>query len=191
MANSWTMTQFIAVAGLAVLDIVVGLAASAITVATGITMTSGFITSFSEPLILVVCLLTVNRKGAAILFMAIVSVLALPIVYAGPAGFLPKIPIILILGMICEVLYQSLKKISVTLSAVMIGGVLCLWYVFAVAVVARFLSIPGLDNFLRVMPLIPMVVLVFASGGVGGILGVLVHNRIRGTAIVTRINQGR
>jgi len=152
------MTQFIAVAGLAVLDIVVGLAASTITVATGITMASGLITSFSEPLILVVCLLTINRKWAAILFMAIVSVLALPFVYAGPPGFLPKIPIILILGVICEVLYQILKRVNVWLCAIMIGGVLCLWYVFAVAAVARFLSIPGLDNFIRVMPLIPMVV---------------------------------
>jgi hypothetical protein len=123
--------------------------------------------------------------------MAIVSVLALPFVYAGPPGFLPKIPIILILGVICEVLYQILKRVNVWLCAIMIGGVLCLWYIFAVVAVARFLSIPGLDNFIRIMPLTPMVLVVFTSGGIGGALGVLVYNRIRSTAIVTRINKSR
>ena len=187
MKGKWTTTQLMAVAGLAVLDVVVGLAASTITATTGITMASGIITSISEPLLLMVGLLLIRRFGAGILFMAIVSVLTLPFNYAGPPGFFAKVPIILGLGVICDFLFFSLKKANVYFTGVVIGAVLCLWYTFAVAFVGRLLQIPGIDNFMKVMPLSTLIASVSIVGGIGGSLGVVVYSRISKTSVVTRI----
>lgn len=190
MKKSWTIPSLVAVGSLAALDIIVGLAASVITTTTGITMASGAITSITEPLLLMVALLVIERRGTATIFMSIVAVLALPLNYGGPPGFVAKVPIMIILGVICDILYVLLSRLSIWLAATFIGGFLCLWYAFAVAFVGRLLKMPGIDNFLSVMPIPYLVVLLFIIGAIGGILGVLLHKRIKNTAVVQRI-QGK
>ena len=187
MKNNWTTTKLVAVGSLAVLDIIVGLAASVITATTGITMASGVITSITEPLILMVCLLVVEKRGSALLFMTIVGVLALPINYAGPPGFFAKLPILIALGFCCDVIHSGLKRINLWLDGIIIGAFLCIWYTFAVALVGKWLQIPGIDNFLYVMPIIYLVASVSLLGAIGGALGVVVYKRIQYTTVVSRI----
>ena len=187
MRRKWNLTHFIAVGSLAALDVIVGLGASVITAATGITMASGVITSLTEPLLLMVCLFAIDRLGAATLFMTIVAFLTLPLAYAGPPGFLPKIPIIILLGLICDSLYLILKKLGRVVPSITIGGFLCLWYVFAVAYAARLLEVPGVDNFLNIMPIPILVTLVFLVGSTGGMLGLLVYRRLENSAVMVRL----
>lgn len=188
MKKEWNSTALIAVASLAALDILIGLISSIITTTTGITMASGIITSISEPLLLMVVLLVVDRRGSALLFMSVVAIIAIPLNYSGPPGFIAKVPIIIVLGFISDYLFIFLKRISIWLTAIIIGGFLCNWYAFAVAYIGRLLEVPGIDNFLNTMPILYLVILLGIMGGLGGILGVIIYHRIKNTAVVQRIH---
>jgi len=187
MKNKWNLASLISIGSLAALDIIIGLVASVITTTTGITMASGIITSITEPLLLVVALLVVQKRGTAFLFMTIVAILALPINYSGPPGFIAKVPIIIALGLISDLLFLIFQKVNYWIAAIIIGGFLCNWYAFAVAFIGRLLKVPGIDNFLNLMPILYLVILLFIVGGFGGILGVIIYNRLKDTYVVRRI----
>lgn len=187
MKTKWNTTSLITTGSLAALDIIVGLLASVLTTTTGITMASGAITSISEPLILLMALLIINRKGTGLLFMTVVAIVAIPLNYAGPPGFIAKVPIIIVLGFFSDFLFFALKKINIWIRAIIIGGFLNNWYAFSVAYVGRVLKLPGIDNFLELMPISYLIILLIIIGGIGGSLGVLIYRRIEHTAIVQRI----
>lgn len=184
MKGKWTTTQLMVVAGLAVVDVVVEFINSIITASTRPTLASGIITGISEPLLLMVGLLLIRRFGAGILFIAIVSVLTLPIDYAHFSGFIAKVPFILALGVICDLLFLGLKKANSYFTGFIIGAVFSLWYVTFIAFNynERLFELLGNDTFLLMMPLSALILIVSIISGIGGSIGVVVYSRISKTS---------
>jgi len=189
MKKSWTSTKLIAVASLAVLNVIIALLSSAINMATGVTMAGGVLTSFTGPLLLIVCLLVVNRFGSASLFLLVTSVLALPLNYAGPPGFLPKVLVYLVAGLMLDLLYISLRRYSRFFTCLLIGGVEDVYVAFAVFGVGRLFGVPGIDRIATFVPLPVFIIVVFLMGAIGGYLGWLIYHKIKNTAVVKRIQQ--
>lgn len=187
MKKGWTTTKLMASGSLAVLDVILELMASVITLVTGIAMASGVLTIFIRPLLVVNCLLLVDGFGAAFIFMIINSILTLPLALSGPPGFLPKIPILVGLGLIQDLLYLILKRYNRQIAALVIGGVDAVYSAFAVILVGRLLNVPGIDKVATFLPLPLFIAVLFSMGAIGGYLGYLVYQKIKGTAVVRRI----
>lgn len=187
MKNGWTTTKLIAIGSLTVLEVILELIASTITVSTGVMFASGVLTAIIRPLFVVNALLIVDYFGTALIFMTISGVLTLSTVLSGPPGFLPKIPIMMGLGLIQDFIFKIFKGRNKQVAALIIGGVDNVYSAFVLIWVGRLLKIPGIDKAMTLVPLPIFIVMLLLMGGVGGYLGYLVYGRIKDTAVVRRI----
>lgn len=187
MLKNWTTRKLMAIGGLAALDFIVHVMASVLTITSGIVMASGTITAIVGPLLLSLCLLTVDRFGAGFVFLTLVGILDLPLAIAGPPGFLPKILIFMSMGLIADLLYAVFKKRSKLLAVSIVGGLDDIYLTFTVIVVGLSLGIPGVEKTVSLVPLPIFTIMLFTVGIVSGYAGYLIYQKIENTSVVKRI----
>lgn len=186
MKTKWNVTKLIAVGSLAVLLVVLELGGGAIAGVTGIPGTSGFFNAIVEEMLVVICLFVIDEFGAATLMRLILGILVLPLPIIGTPGFLPKIAIAGVIGLISDVLYLPLKRYK-WVAACVIGAVSEIYYAPAIVAIGRLVGMPGVEEMAQLMlsPLILVGALVI--GAISGLLGWVIYSRIRDTAAVIRI----
>jgi len=187
MKKGWTTTKLMAIGGLAALDFVVHIIASVITVTTGIIMASGAITAIVGPILLVVCLLLIDRFGAGFIYLTLVGILDLPLAISGPPGFLPKILIFMSMGLIADLLYAVFKKHSRLIMVSIIGGINDIYLTSAVIAVGLLLNIPGVEKVATLVPIPIYIIVLFVVGALSGYFGHLIYQKIKNTSVVKRI----
>lgn len=187
MLKNWKTTKLIAIGGLASLEFVVHILASVITATTGIMMASGAITAIVGPLLLSLCLLTVDRFGAGFVYLTLVGILDLPLAISGPPGFLPKIPIFMSMGFIADLLYKIFKNRSKLTAVSIVGGFNNVYLVLAVIAAGLLIGIPGIEEVATLVPLPILIVALFVVGAISGYFGYLIYQKIKNTSVVRRI----
>lgn len=185
MKKGWTATKLIVAGSLGVLSLVLQLFGAVIAAVTGTPLTSGVIGGLIGPALIVVCLLVVGQFGSATIMYFVFGTLALPFHISGVPGFLPKVPILIIEGLISDSLYLYLKR-NKLIFALVVGAISQLYVAIAVVEVGRLFNMPGVEEtakFLYSPLLIPG--LIFPAAG--GYLGYFIFQKIKNTAVVRRI----
>ena len=110
MKKGWPTTKLMAAGSLGALALVLELLGSGISAVTGIPMLGGVINAIVVSAMMIICLFVVDQLGAVTLMSTVRGVLTLPFHIAGLPGFLPKVPIAIIAGVIVDLLYLPLKR---------------------------------------------------------------------------------
>ena len=185
--KGWTLNKLIACGSLGVLSLLLQLPATALVGFIGIPLIGGLINIFIARTIESLTILTIDKFGAATLQNLVVGILAIPFLYMGPPGFLPKLIIVLLNGLIIDILFLfgKNKKISAMLSIGIASLLFGLYYVQ----IGRYFAIPGIEETAKIF-LSPLMMLgTFMAGATSGYLGWVIYNKIKKTAIVKRIQK--
>lgn len=187
MKKGWTTTKLIAIGSLTVMEVLLEFIASTITLSTGMMFASGVLTAIVRPLFVINSLLIIDHFGTALIFMTISGVLTLPTVLSGPPGFLPKLPILIGLGLIQDSIFFIFKKRSKLITALLIGAIDNVYSAFVLIWVGRFFQVPGIDKAMTLFPLPIFIAALLLMGSIGGYFGYIVYQKIKDTAVVRRI----
>lgn len=186
MKTKWNVTKLIAIGSLAVLDVVLALFGAGINAVTGIPLMGGVLNNLVENGITVLCCLIMDQFGAATILKFVLGILQIPLPIAGTPGFVPKVLILVIGGLIADVLYLALKRNRV-IASLIIGGLPQIYYIFAVVQLGRLFGMPGVEETARIILSPLLVVGATVEGAIGGYLGWLIYCRIKDTAMVVRV----
>lgn len=186
MKKSWKTTQLIAIGGLATLDVIFALMGGTINTITGIPLAGGVINNLVENSFIVFCLLLIDRPGTGMLFRFILAVLELPLPVLGTPGFAPKIIVGLIAGLIADILYIAFRKKRIV-SAFLIGGLTQIWIVYGIVLLGRLAYMPGVEKTSQVIMSPFLLTGAVVLGGVGGLLGYYIYQKVKTNAIIKRI----
>ena len=182
--TQWNVTKLIAAGSLGVLMLVLNLLGVGIPAVTGIPMSS-VINGLVGPALVMISLFVIDQFGALTIVEFVYSIMALPFPLTGTPGFLPKVPIAIVGGLIGDALYVLLRG-NKRIASIVIGGVNILYFTVAVTEVGRRLGIPGIERTAELL-YSPLVIVAVLIGAIGGYLGWLVYSRIKDTAVVVRI----
>lgn len=185
MKKGWTTTKLMAAGSLAVLTIILQLLGSSLTVVTGIPLASAAINILVAPAVMIICLLVIDQSGAATIMYIVVGILSLPLPLGGIPGFLPKVPIAIVEGVIADVLYSLLRQNKRIVSLV-IGSMTMLYAGVVTVELGRLFDVPGIEQTANLL-YSPLVVPITLMAALGGFLGWLIYSRIKNTAVIKRI----
>jgi hypothetical protein len=188
MKKDWTTTKLIAAGSLAVLTVVFQLFGAGITAVTGIPLAGGIINGFLSPATRMICLFAVDQFGAATIMGAILGLLNLPLPISGTPGFLPKVPIVIIGGVIADALYQALKR-NKLIASLINGALVNVYGMLAFVKVGRLFNMPGVEQTAKLAYSPIAIVAILLMGAIGGYLGYVIYQKIKDTALVKRIQQ--
>lgn len=178
--------QLAVAAAMGVLILLVNLAIGVpIIEATGIPASGGFVMYFFFTLITVFTRLVFNRFGGATLAAFIFSVLALAAPILGPPGFLPKIILAVVFGLLVDVsfvIFPNNEKAASILAGLLypyvgLGAILLIFYLF----------LPP-EPFAALLSVVPIFLAInWILGILGGLTGWWIYDRIRNRAVIQRI----
>ncbi|MBI4099586.1 hypothetical protein HY440_01120 [Candidatus Microgenomates bacterium] len=189
MKKGWTTTKLIATGSLAILSLVLSLAGASLTVLTGLPGASGAINAFTSAVLTVFAVFLIREFGTATLMGFVFSVLSLPLPLEGTVGFLPKLLIGPLVGLMADLLFLLLKK-RPWLAAISIGFVSQYLTGLLIYLLGSLFPIPGIDR-LRPLILSPLTVIgTFVLMGGFGYLGYRLYTKLEDTSLVKRIQGG-
>lgn len=183
----WSLKQLIVCGALGVLSVLLQLPSTALVSFIGIPLIGGVINIFIARTIEAITILVVKKFGAATLQNLVMGLLAIPFLLIGPPGFIPKIIIVLLNGLLIDTFFLlgKNKKISVVTSI----GIASVLFGFYFVIVGKIFSIPGIDETARVF-LSPLMILgTFIAGSISGYLGWLIFQKIKNTSVIKRIQR--
>jgi hypothetical protein len=141
--------------------------------------------AFIAPLFLLLGYRIIDENGAYSLIALLYSVMAVPIPAAGPPGFLPKIPDLVISALIAElVLYlmDSRRYLSSALS----GGIFSTLVVLIGVQLFLLFDVPGASKILEAG--LPLYALTFVEGAAGGLVGERLFSKLETRKVLQRFN---
>jgi len=187
MIKGWTTTKLMAVGGLAVLQIILALSGAVLNAVTG-TAIGGIINGFVIGISFILCCLIINKFWAATIMGGITGILALSLpVYLLP-GFLPKVFLPIGTGLAADVVY-SLTKSNKRISPIITGGIISLVNLLVGIGLAVIFVMPGLIQYLELTWSLPALVGALVQGLLSGWFAWLIYLKIKGTAVVKRIQR--
>ncbi|MBI4155044.1 MptD family putative ECF transporter S component [Candidatus Woesearchaeota archaeon] len=157
---------------------------SAIVGVTGIPMTSAFATAITMGLWILILIKVVPKVGAITLFLLIYSILEMPTTLGGAPGFWPKIPINVISGILGDLfLYLTKYRLwGLITGFIIIASVNLGTFAFFLWV----LGLPGVD---KLLPIIHIIIVVYAVlGSLGIVIGNVIWKRIKDKRIIQQIS---
>lgn len=185
MTKGWTTTKLIAIGSFSVLTLVLQLFGASLVAITGIPLMGGVINIFVTPSMTAVALFVIDQVGVVTIMYTILGILQLPLPLSGTPGFLAKIPILTIGGLIADAIYLFFKKNKIV-AAMLIGGSTSLYFTVAILKTGTIFKIPGIDQTVKfINP--PVLILTFFIGCISGYLGWLIYSKIKSAAVVKRI----
>ena len=116
MKNKWNTTKLIATGSFSVLMLVLLLPGAIINFILGTTVFSAPLNNIVYCVLTMTCLFIIHQFGAATIMFTIFGILALPFPLIGPPGFFFKVPILIMGGFICDLLYFPHFQASVRMS---------------------------------------------------------------------------
>ena len=183
--SKWNTTKLLVIGGLAALNAVFNILGAIVSAAT-ILGAGGLINAFFGGIFFVFCCLLIRKFGAAIIMGFVFSICVLPLPVLGPSGFLVKIIIGILTGLVVDIIYVLLKR-NEMFASIGIGIGLCIIINIGVIGFGLLFSVPGIKEAVK-LSLFPLALVVFPLiGGVGGYVGYLAFKRLKNTSIVKRI----
>ena len=186
MKRKWSTTKLIAAGSLAVLELVLELGGSGIQALTGIPLGGGVYLTITAVVMVVICLLTLDAFGAATLMRLVLGVMAIPLPNTGTPGFVPKVLIFFMAGLIADTVYLVLKRWRVA-ALLVVGAIDPVIYLLGVIYVGRLFGMPGVEESAAVFLSPLMIAGAAVLGMISAIVGWLIYRRIEKTAVVARI----
>lgn len=185
----WNIYKLITAGSLGVLLLVLALAGSTVTAVTGVPGAGGIINIFISGAMFAFCCLLLKQFGSATLMGVIYGICAIPLPLLGTPGFLPKIVIGTLAGLIADCLYALLKRHE-RIAAPVIGAFSQIFIGLSILGLGLLFSLPGIEKFLKILSPIALVSsLLF--GAAAGYVGYLIFSRLRETAVVRKIQGGQ
>ncbi len=189
----WTTTQLVAVGSVGVLVFLSGILGTAAASVTGLVGIEAFINVFVIPILMVFGMLLVPRFGTLTMISFIIGVLSLPVAGYGPPGFLPKVPVSVLSGLLADMAFLLLRqRISLRASAFVAAGPVdnALATAFYIGMIFLFPAAgiqAGFESLLSPLPIVGLVALGAVAGVVGGLAGLKLYKKLENTAVVKRI----
>jgi len=184
--SKWSIIKLGAVAAIAILDLLGGITGGIIQSALGIPGAAGIIMIFYGPLIYVLCGLLIQKFGAITLMMFIFSVFALPLPALGTPGFLPKILIAVIIGLVADLVFKIFRE-KEKIAVLIIGAISPPLFQLSIYGVSFLFGVPGIERLAKFL-FSPITILgIMIVGVIGAYLGYLIYQKIENTAVVKRI----
>ena len=189
MKSNWNVTKLIAAGSLAVLELVLELGGAGIQAVTGIPLGGGVYLTITAVVVVVICLLVIDEFGAATLMRFVLGVLSIPLPSTGTPGFIPKVGIFLVAGILADILYRVLRR-NRLLACLVIGAIDPIYYLFAIIWVGRLFQMPGVEVSASIFMSPLMVAGAAVLGLISAYIGWVVYGRIKATTVVARIHGG-
>lgn len=184
MFNKFTIRELVFISLMSALIFVFNLIfGGAIVAATGIPLSSAFVSAILFGIAVIFVTKIVPKFGTWTILLLIYSILEMPTSLGGAPGFWPKIPINLITGILADIVLYLIRYRTV--------GSFFAFYVLATANIVTFafflwlLNFPGVDKLISLMPI--MIPVYWAVGTVGIILGLFIWNRMKDKRIIKQI----
>ena len=161
------------------------LTGAGVVAATGIPLSSAFVTAITMGIWALLLFKIVPKPGTFTLFLLIYSILELPTFLGGAPGFWPKIPINVISGLLADVFLYSARYRT--------WSVYVAFYVIATANLLAFifflwlLGIPGVEKTIAIAHII--IIAYSVLGTIGILIGTAIYRRIKDKRIVMQIRQ--
>lgn len=184
--KGWSVTKLMALAGLAAVDLAGGIAGGMIQAAVGIPGAAGVVMIFWGPMVYVFNCMLIRQFGSVTIMMVFYGIAALPLPVVGPPGFLPKILIGLIAGVVTDTLYFFLRR-SKRIAALVIGATNPPLYQLLIFGLGTAFGVPGIERLGRIVLSPVTIVVIMGAGALGGFLGYDVFDRLKGSSVVKRI----
>lgn len=185
--KNWTVTQLIAAGAMGALLALAAMLELPLNVITGIPGSGGIVGTFFELTVFIFALLLVPRFGVGAVVGGIGMLVVLPIPVFGPAGFLPKVAIGFVLGLLFDIFFLLFKRFG-KWGVVMMTPLLILISDAIIGVMFLFFQTPTMmASFSGFVPIL-IFNLVFIIEGVAGSLAAWhVFQKLKNTAVVRRI----
>ena len=184
MLKHFTIRELVFIALMAAALFVLNLAIGAgVVAATGIPLSSGFVTAITMGIWALLLIKIVPKFGTLTMFFLIYSILELPTALGGAPGFWPKIPINAITGLVGD-LFLMLTKYRT-------WSIFVAFYVLALANLSTFLfflwvlGLPGIEKTLAIFHF--LILAYWVLGTIGILLGFVIHKRIKDKRVIRQI----
>jgi len=186
MKKGWTTTKLIAAGSLGALRLITALPGAAIAGVTGIPFLSGAINFLSAGILYSITCLIIPKFGAATLMASIFSILAIPLPLMGPPGFLPKVILGAVYGLLADIVFLFLKK-KKRLASVAIGSISSAFAPIVSLGLGYYLGLPGAIDLIKMFFKLEIFISGAIVGAIAGYLGWLIYSKIENTTIIKRV----
>jgi hypothetical protein len=186
--RQFTTKKLIASGSLAVLLLILEMLTAVSNAITGNTVIAAPFSNIVYSALAIICLFLIDQFFSATIMFTVFGILALPFPLIGPAGFVFKIPILLVAGVICDSIYFILKKNRLAAS-LLIGGPLLYYFGITLSFLGNLFHFPGFEMVSRFVFSPIMLLGSLVIGAIGGTLGKFIYNKIEKTSVVRRIQK--
>jgi hypothetical protein len=184
--EKWTTTKLIAAGSLGVLLFVLEIIPASINTIAPSTAFAGPLLTFIYSVMIIVCLFLIKEFAASIIMFAIYGILSIPFFLVGPPGFLLKVPVSMVAGLIADLLYLPLRR-KKYMVPIIIPGIILNYFAIVMVELAKLFNIPGMEAITKVVYTPVILFGNLAFGAIGGYLGYIIYKKIKNTAVVKRI----
>lgn len=184
MKRRWTLTKLIAAGSLAAMNLVLAILMAVVSAFVGVPLIGGFI----NMAVLIITLLVIDQFGAAAIYMTILGILLLPLPISGIPGFVPKVALLGLGGLLADTIYLFLKKRKF-LASMVVGGIEVPIAWILLLRVGRLFGMSGLEHFEKIFHTKIGITGAVVAGSTGGALGYLIYYKIKDSAVIRRIQQ--
>ena len=186
MLKKFNTKDLIVIALLAGLYVAFALAGAILQTILEFPMASAIINIFISSAVVVLTCLIIKKFGAAILMLLIYSVVAIPLPVLGTPGFLPKVIIGLIAGLIADSIYNIFKR-NEKVTSIIIGSAVQIAMGFMILGFGYLFSIPNLEKVIGLF-LSPLIIIAtIIIGGFSGYLGYFIYQKIKNKAFIKQL----
>ena len=182
----WTTIKLVTAGSIGAVFLILAMSGSIVQSIAGFPGASGIVNGFIAGIMYPLVVLLVRNFGAGTIAGLTYYILGFPLAIGGAPGFLPKILIGLIVGLLADILFLLLKK-NEKLTAVIIGALTQPAIGFLVGGLGLLFSLPGIDKYLNLLLKPISIVAAFIIGAIGGIVAYLIYGKLKNAAVIKRI----
>lgn len=185
--KKWSTTKLIAIGAIVVLEILIGFLSAAISVTTGFVAAGGLIGAFTGSFFIVFTILLIQNFGSGTIKSTLFGIIALPLPLIVTPGFLPKVFVAFICGVVADVTYHLLRK-KQKLAVFFTGSLNQLVMAFGIFYFGHLFNIPGMEFMSRLL-FSPLALVYIVLTGLVGLFALKTYEKIKNTSVVKRIQR--
>jgi len=185
--SKWSTAKLMAIGAIVVLEILIGMLGAAITVMTGFVAAGGLINAFTGSFFIVFTLLVINNFGTGTLKSLLYGLIVLPLPNIGPPGFLPKVLIAFICGLVADITYYLLRK-KQKLAAFFTGILNQMVMALGIFYFGHLFNLPGMEFMSRLL-FSPLALVYIVLTGLVGLFALKIYEKIKNTSVIKRIQK--